>query len=88
MKNDIYILTLGDFLNIDLLLLNWSIYIDRYTLLMSFVVSTVSLLVILYSVEYMAKDISKLKFFAYLNLFTFFMLVFISSGNFIQMFLG
>lgn len=87
-KNDIYIFSLGNFINIDLLLINWSLFIDRYTLVMSFVVTTISFIVFAYSIEYMSKDINKIKFFAYLNLFTFFMLVFITAGNFIQMFLG
>jgi len=55
---------------------------------MYLIVTFISFLVQLYSVNYMKGDPHKIRFFAYLSLFTFFMLVFVSAGNFILMFVG
>lgn len=52
------------------------------------VVLTVSTLVHLYSVDYMAKDPHASRFMSYLSLFTFFMLLLITSDNFVGLFLG
>lgn len=55
---------------------------------MLFVVSLVSLLVHLYSLDYMGEDPHFIRFMTYLSLFTFFMFVLLTSGNFIQIFAG
>ena len=55
---------------------------------MVFVVTFVSTAVHYYSIGYMAHDHSKPRFFAYLSLFTFFMLSLVTSDNFLQMFFG
>jgi NADH-quinone oxidoreductase subunit L len=52
------------------------------------VVTTVSALVHLYSIGYMAEDDSRPRFFAYLSLFTFAMLMLVTSDNLLQMFFG
>ena len=52
------------------------------------VVTTVSTLVHLYSVGYMAEDPHRPRFFAYLSLFTFAMLMLVTADNFVQMFFG
>lgn len=52
------------------------------------VINTISFLVHIYSISYMAEDPHIIRFFSYLSLFTFFMLTLISSDNFLQMFLG
>ena len=52
------------------------------------VVTLVSLIVHLYSVDYMYLDAHISRFLSYLSLFTFFMLLLVSSNNFVQMFLG
>ena len=52
------------------------------------VVMTVSTLVHFYSTEYMSEDPHLPRFLSYLSLFTFFMLLLISSDNFIGLFLG
>jgi len=52
------------------------------------VVLTVSTLVHLYSTEYMAGDPHVARFISYLSLFTFFMLLLITSNNFVTLFLG
>ena len=51
-------------------------------------VTLVSLLIQFYSIEYMKNDKSIPKFFSYLNLFTFFMIFLVSSGNLLQLYFG
>lgn len=55
---------------------------------MLLVVFLISTLVHLYSTEYMLDDPFLIKFLSYLSLFTFFMVILLTSGNFIQLFLG
>jgi len=55
---------------------------------MLFVVFIVSTLVHLYSLEYMYEDPHLPRFMSYLSLFTFFMLILITSDNFVGLFLG
>lgn len=52
------------------------------------VVLTVSTLVHLYSIEYMSEDPHLPRFMSYLSLFTFFMLILVTSDNIISLFLG
>lgn len=61
---------------------------DALTYVMLIVVLTVSTLVHLYSTEYMVEDPHLPRFMSYLSLFTFFMLLLITSDNFIGLFLG
>jgi NADH-quinone oxidoreductase subunit L len=48
----------------------------------------ISGLVHFYSIGYMEKDVSLVRFISYLSLFTFFMFILVSSDNFVQLFLG
>ncbi|HKL05984.1 MAG TPA: NADH-quinone oxidoreductase subunit L [Roseovarius sp.] len=73
----------------------WSIRLDRLTAIMLIVVTTVSALVHLYSMGYMAHDENfrenesyRPRFFAYLSLFTFAMLMLVTADNLAQMFFG
>src|SRR4051795_10800401 len=72
----------GD-LNVD-----WALRVDALTSVMLVVVTTVSALVHLYSWGYMAEDDSQPRFFAYLSLFTFAMLMLVTADNLVQMFFG
>ncbi len=74
---------------------SWAIRLDRLTAIMLVVVTTVSSLVHLYSVGYMAGDANfrdgesyRPRFFAYLSFFTFAMLMLVTSDNLVQMFFG
>lgn len=67
---------------------NWAFQIDSLTAVMLVVVNTVSCLVHIYSVGYMSHDPHIPRFMAYLSLFTFAMLMLITSDNFVQMFFG
>jgi len=69
-------------------IVDWSIRLDTLTAVMFIVVTTVSACVHLYSIGYMEEDTSKVRFMGYLSLFTFFMLVLVSSNNLLQMFFG
>lgn len=68
--------------------ISWSLKIDTLTSVMLVVVTTVSSLVHLYSIGYMHDDDSRPRFFSYLSLFTFAMLMLVTSGNLVQMFFG
>lgn len=68
--------------------LTWSLFIDRITLVMLFVVLVISFLVHIYSFFYMRTDPHLIRFMSLLSLFTFCMLLLITSFNFIQMFFG
>ena len=67
---------------------DWAIRVDTLTCVMLVVVTTVSSLVHLYSIGYMEEDRSKARFFAYLSLFTFAMLMLVTADNLLQMFFG
>jgi NADH-quinone oxidoreductase subunit L len=67
---------------------DWALRIDPLTVVMLVVVTTVSALVHLYSIGYMADDPHKPRFFAYLSFFTFAMLMLVTSDNLAQLFFG
>ena len=67
---------------------NWSMNIDPLSSVMLVVVTLVSSLVHIYSIGYMSHDPHKPRFMAYLSLFTFAMLMLVTSDNFIQLFFG
>ena len=62
--------------------------IDRLTVTMMLVVTFVSLMVHIYTIGYMAEDPGYQRFFAYISLFTFSMLMLVMSNNFLQLFFG
>ncbi|WIJ23675.1 NADH-quinone oxidoreductase subunit L [Devosia sp. RR2S18] len=68
--------------------LRWVLRVDTLTAIMLVVVNTVSALVHVYSIGYMAEDPHRNRFFAYLSLFTFAMLMLVTADNFVQMFFG
>jgi len=67
---------------------DWALRVDSLTAVMLVVVTTVSSLVHLYSWGYMAEDPSQPRFFAYLSLFTFAMLMLVTADSLVQMFFG
>ena len=70
------------------LTVNWELRVDALTAVMLVVVTTVSSLVHLYSWGYMAEDPGQPRFFAYLSLFSFAMLMLVTANNLVQMFFG
>ena len=67
---------------------NWELRVDALTAVMLVVITTVSALVHLYSWGYMEEDPDQPRFFAYLSLFTFAMLMLVTANNLVQMFFG
>jgi NADH-quinone oxidoreductase subunit L len=67
---------------------SWALRVDTLTAVMLVVVNTVSSLVHLYSIGYMDEDPNRPRFFGYLSLFTFAMLMLVTSDNLVQMFFG
>ena len=67
---------------------NWVLRIDTLTAVMLVVVNTVSALVHIYSLGYMSHDEHQPRFFAYLSIFTFAMLMLVTADNLVQMFFG
>ena len=67
---------------------SWSLRIDQLTAVMLIVVTVISALIHVYSIGYMAHDPSIPRFFSYLSLFTFAMLMLVTADNFIQLFFG
>ena len=70
------------------MVVDWAFRVDTLTVVMLIVVTTVSALVHLYSIGYMADDPHRPRFFAYLSLFTFAMLMLVTADNLVQMFFG
>src|SRR5438477_439170 len=66
----------------------WALRIDTLTAVMLVVVNTISSLVHLYSIGYMDEDPYRPRFFSYLSLFTFAMLMLVTADNLVQMFFG
>jgi len=67
---------------------NWELLIDPLSLLMMLIITGVGGLIHLYSIGYMAADKDFTRFFTYLNLFLFFMLLLVMGNNFLILFIG
>ena len=66
----------------------WALRVDTLTAVMLVVVTTVSSLVHLYSIGYMDEDPYRPRFFGYLSMFTFAMLMLVTADNLVQLFFG
>ena len=83
-----YKLILIKWIKIGVINLEWQINVNKITTVMMLLVISVSSLVHIYSLSYMGEDPHLARFMSYLSLFTFFMLVLITSPNLIQLFIG
>jgi NADH-ubiquinone oxidoreductase chain 5 len=81
-------INLGSWINSDLLTINWLFLFDSVSVIMLSIVSVVSLFVHIYSIYYMSGEPHQQRFFSFLSLFTFFMLVLVAGGNYLVLFLG
>ena len=79
---------LTSWINSEVLHVDWGFMFDSLTVTMCCVVTFISTLVHLYSIEYMAYDPHLSRFMSYLSLFTFFMLILVTADNYVQMFVG
>ena len=75
-------------INADLFNVNWGFLFDSLTVTILVVITFISFLVHLYSIEYIKEDPHLPRFMSYLSLFTFFMLVLVSANNYLQIFVG
>src|ERR1700758_4118590 len=82
------IVPISSWINSGTLDVSWSLRVDTLTAVMLIVVTGVSSMVHVYSGGYMAEDPSIPRFMAYLSLFTFFMLMLVTSDNLVQLFFG
>ncbi|MCH8272092.1 MAG: NADH-quinone oxidoreductase subunit L [Candidatus Marinimicrobia bacterium] len=80
--------TLFNWISVADLQLSVSFQIDSLSLMMAVMITGVAFLIHVYSIEYMRGDEGFARFFAYMNLFSFMMLVLVLSDNYILMFLG
>ena len=87
MESVVYI-KLIPWIDSEVLNIDWGFMFDTLTVVMCCVVTFISSLVHLYSIEYMAYDPHLSRFMSYLSLFTFFMLILVTADNFVQMFVG
>jgi NADH-quinone oxidoreductase subunit L len=85
--HDAYV-TIFNFITSGDLKVDWALRIDPLTAVMLVVVTTVSGLVHLYSIGYMADDPYRPRFFSYLSFFTFAMLMLVTADNLVQLFFG
>ena len=81
-------LVITSWISSGMLEVNWSIKVDAVSSVMLVVVCLISALVHIYSIGYMSHDPHKTRFMAYLSLFTFAMLMLVTSDNFLQLFFG
>ena len=75
-------------INADLFNVNWGFLFDTLSVTILVVITFISFLVHLYSLEYIGKDPHLPRFMSYLSLFTFFILILVTADNFLQMFVG
>ena len=83
-----YYLVFFPWIQSGLFLSNWAFLFDTLTSVMLVIITSISLLVHLYSSEYMAHDPHLSRFMSYLSLFTFFMIILVTADNFVVMFVG
>jgi NADH-quinone oxidoreductase subunit L len=85
---DPYVQTLGDWIRAGSFNAPFGFYLDRLSTVMVLVVTGVGFLIHVYSIGYMAHEGGYYRFFAYLNLFMFFMLTLVLANNYLLMFVG
>jgi len=80
--------SLYSFINLELINCNIEFVFDPLSVSMLFIINLISLLVHIYSVEYMSSDPHLPRFLGYLSLFTFMMMLMVTSNNYLLLFLG
>lgn len=79
---------LFEWFSIDHLTVNFSFQLDQLSILMVMIITGIGFLIHLYSIAYMIEDSGFYKFFAYLNLFVFSMLLLVLGSNYLILFIG
>lgn len=88
MADGAYVTTLMTWITSGDLKVSWALRVDQLSVVMMCVVNIVSACVHFYSIGYMSHDPAKGRFMAYLSLFTFAMLMLVTSDNLLQLFFG
>lgn len=88
LNHSVCTLKLGTWFSMGYGSVEWGFLFDTLTVTMMVVVTSISFLVHLYSLNYMSADPHLNRFLSYLSLFTFFMLMLVTSDNFLQLFFG
>ncbi len=83
-----YLVDFYDWISVGTMQIGFSFMIDQLTLLMMLMVTGIGFLIHVYSAGYMSHDENMGKFFAYLNLFLFSMLLLVMGSNYVMMFVG
>lgn len=86
-ESPVYI-KLTTWISSEVLNIDWGFMFDSLTVSMCIIVTFISSLVHIYSIEYMSHDPHLSRFMSYLSLFTFFMLILVTADNYVQMFVG
>jgi len=82
------VVTLWQWMSVDTLRIGVDLGFDQLSMLMLLIVTGVSSIIHVYSIGYMREDKGYARYFAYLNLFVFFMLILVLGANFALMFVG
>jgi NADH-ubiquinone oxidoreductase chain 5 len=88
MNNNVVILDLFEWIDSQWFNIHWSFQFDSLTVSMLIPVLIISSLVHLYSISYMGNDPHIQRFFSYLSLFTFMMIILVTGNNYLVMFVG
>ena len=79
---------LGNWVDSEFMSISWEFLFDQLTVSMFIPVLYISSLIHIFSIDYMSEDPHNQRFFSYLSLFTFFMLILVSGANYFVMFVG
>ena len=85
---NVLFIKISSWINVGNINITYSFLFDSLTIVMLLTVTLISFLVNVYSLAYIDKEANLNRFIAFLSIFTFFMLILISAGNFLLMFLG
>lgn len=87
-KNEEIIIKIYEWINIGMIKISINLVLDKYSILMIFLITTITFVVITYSTWYMNEDAHKNRFLSILLMFAVTMLILVSSSNFFLMFVG
>lgn len=87
-SNKTVVIFFSRWFDVGLFVVNWSFYFDGLTSIMCVMITVVSFCVHMFSISYMENDFQQEKFMGLLSIFTFFMLILVTSDNFLQLILG
>ena len=79
---------LGSWIDSEIMSISWEFLFDQLTVSMFIPVLYISALIHIYTTDYLSADPHNQRFFSYLSLFTFFMLLLVSGANYFVMFIG